>query len=72
MITALNDTLFFGLLFSTEKPRGLVIVMALWGVDSPWPCFGEKACVVFHLTSQEVRTASEWDKWPSKSPLPKE
>lgn len=23
MITALNDTLFFGLVFSTEKPKGI-------------------------------------------------
>lgn len=33
--TALNDTLCFGLLFSTEKPRGVVITVALWETEVP-------------------------------------
>lgn len=42
MITALNDTLFFGPLFSTESQGGLVVTVALGGIDSLWTCFGQK------------------------------
>lgn len=35
VVTAQNDTLFLGLLFSTETPRGLVMTVALLGEEAP-------------------------------------
>lgn len=35
MVIALNDTLYFGLLFSTESQGGLVVTVALGGIETP-------------------------------------
>lgn len=60
---ALNDTLFLGLLFSTEKLRGVGDYSGtLRYRGTLWPWFGEMPCLVFCGANQEaseVRTAPE-------------
>lgn len=76
VVTASSDTLFLVVYSALRSQRGWVTV-PLGGRerDSPWPCFGEKACLGFHLADREGPsrvTASEQAKRPPTSPLPED
>lgn len=75
MITALNDTLFFGFYSALTSQGGLVVTVACEQIETPSGLSLARRhawCSIWLIREPSNHSASEQAIGPSQSPLPKE